>query len=107
MKLAQITWSNSTEAHAQHDHAQQLSMKRALVNAVCLVNKSDHDAFFVVLPKIPPGNVIWNTNVTCLHLGSMSFQKCYQHKLRTGNSDSVYQKRMMKALDIARLKTET
>lgn len=78
---------------------------RATWNAVCLADMGDTGVAFVALPQIPPRNVTWAGVGKWVHLAKVAFEKYYLHKMRTGNTDPVYEKYVMKALGIERLKS--
>ena len=80
---------------------------RATWNAVCLADMGDTGVAFVALPQIPPRNVTWAGTGKWVHLAKVAFEKYYLHKMRTGNTDPVYEKYVMKALGIERLKSES
>lgn len=75
-------------------------------NAVCLADMGDTGAAFVALPQIPPRNVTWAKTGKWVHLAKVAFEKYFLHKMRVGNSEPVYEKYMMKALGILRVKPE-
>lgn len=75
-------------------------------NAVCLADMGDSGAAFVALPQMPPRNVTWSKTGKWVHLAKVAFEKYFLHKMRIGNSEPVYEKYMMKALGIARLKRD-
>jgi sulfide:quinone oxidoreductase len=77
---------------------------RATWNAVCLADMGDTGAAFVALPQIPPRNVTWTRVGRWVHLAKIAFEKYYLRKMRTGNTDPVYEKYVLKALGIERLK---
>ena len=79
---------------------------RATWNAVCLADMGDTGAAFVAIPQIPPRNVTWAKVGKWVHLAKVAFEKYYLRKMRTGNTDPVYEKYVMKALGIARLKSD-
>ena len=78
---------------------------RATWNAVCLADMGDTGAAFVALPQIPPRNVTWAKVGKWVHLAKVAFEKYYLRKMRTGNTDPVYEKYVLKALGIERLKS--
>ncbi|MGA8277385.1 MAG: FAD/NAD(P)-binding oxidoreductase [Rhodanobacteraceae bacterium] len=77
---------------------------RATWNAVCLADMGDTGAAFVALPQIPPRNVTWAKVGKWVHLAKVAFEKYYLRKIRTGSTDPVYEKYVLKALGIERLK---
>ncbi len=73
-------------------------------NAVCLADMGDTGMAFVALPQIPPRNVTWTRAGKWVHLAKIAFEKYFLRKMRTGNTEPVYEKYVMKALGIRRLK---
>jgi sulfide:quinone oxidoreductase len=78
--------------------------EQATWNAVCLADMGDTGMAFVALPQIPPRNLTWAKSGKWVHLAKVAFEKYYMHKIRVGNTDPVYEKYVMKALGIVRLK---
>jgi sulfide:quinone oxidoreductase len=76
-------------------------------NAVCLADMGDTGAAFVALPQIPPRNVTWTKIGKWVHVAKVAFEKYYLYKMRHGTSEPVYEKYVMKALGIERLKDST
>jgi sulfide:quinone oxidoreductase len=72
-------------------------------NAICLADMGDTGAAFVALPQIPPRNVNWFRKGKWVHLAKIAFEKYFLRKMRTGNSEPVYEKYVLKALGIVRL----
>lgn len=72
-------------------------------NAICLADMGDTGAAFVALPQIPPRNVNWFKKGKWVHLAKVAFEKYFMHKMKTGNSEPVYEKYVLKALGIERL----
>ena len=72
-------------------------------NAVCLADMGDTGAAFVALPQIPPRNVTWAKEGKWVHLAKVAFEKYFIRKMKTGNSEPVYEKYVLKALGIVRL----
>ena len=72
-------------------------------NAICLADMGDTGAAFVALPQIPPRNVNWFKKGKWVHLAKIAFEKYFMRKMKTGNSDPIYEKYVLKALGIARL----
>jgi sulfide:quinone oxidoreductase len=75
-------------------------------NAVCLADMGDTGAAFVALPQIPPRNVTWARVGKWVHLAKVAFEKYFLHKMRRGTSEPVYEKYVLHALGIDRLKNE-
>ena len=76
-------------------------------NAVCLADMGDTGAAFVALPQFPPRNVTWAKVGRWVHLAKIAFEKYFIHKMKSGVSEPVYEKYVMKALGIERLKPGT
>ncbi len=87
------------------DLAGRAAENKATWNAVCLADMGDTGAAFVALPQIPPRNVTWAKVGKWVHLAKVAFEKYYLRKVRTGNTEPVYEKYVLKALGIVRLKS--
>jgi sulfide:quinone oxidoreductase len=72
-------------------------------NAICLADMGDTGAAFVALPQIPPRNVNWFKKGKWVHLGKIAFEKYFLSKIKSGNTDPIYEKYVLKILGIARL----
>jgi sulfide:quinone oxidoreductase len=73
-------------------------------NAVCLADMGDTGAAFVALPQIPPRNVTWAKVGRWVHLAKIGFEKYFLAKMKSGNTEPLYEKYVLKALGIERLK---
>jgi sulfide:quinone oxidoreductase len=78
--------------------------EKATWNAVCLADFGDTGAAFIALPQIPPRNVNWFGHGKWVHLAKVGFEKYFIHKMKKGTTEPVYEKLVMKALGIAKLK---
>jgi len=76
---------------------------KATWNAICLADMGDTGAAFVALPQIPPRNVNWFKKGKWVHVAKIAFEKYFMRKMRTGNTEPLYEKYVMKALGIVRL----
>ena len=76
---------------------------RATWNAICLADMGDTGAAFVALPQIPPRNVNWFKKGKWVHLAKIAFEKYFMRKMKSGTSEPVYEKYVLKALGIVRL----
>lgn len=74
-------------------------------NAICLADMGDTGAAFVALPQIPPRNVNWFKKGKWVHLAKIAFEKYFLHKMKTGSSEPVYERVVLKALGIERLES--
>ena len=72
-------------------------------NAICLADMGDTGAAFVALPQIPPRNVNWFKKGKWVHFAKIAFEKYFIRKIKTGNSEPVYEKYVLKLLGIERL----
>lgn len=79
-------------------------LAKATWNAICLADMGDTGAAFVALPQIPPRNVNWFKKGKWVHLAKIAFEKYFIRKMKTGNSEPVYEKYVLKLLGIVRLK---
>ena len=78
--------------------------EKATWNAVCLADFGDTGAAFVALPQIPPRNVNWFAQGKWVHLAKVGFEKYFMHKMKKGTTEPVYEKIVMDALGIMKLK---
>ena len=76
---------------------------KATWNAICLADMGDTGAAFVALPQMPPRNVNWFKKGKWVHLAKIGFEKYFMPKLKTGNTEPVYEKYVLKLLGIERL----
>ena len=72
-------------------------------NAICLADMGDTGAVFVALPQIPPRNVNWFAKGKWVHMAKVAFEKYFLHKMKSGSSEPIYEKYVLKALGISRL----
>ena len=77
---------------------------RATWNAICLADMGETGAAFVALPQIPPRNVTWAKTGKWVHLAKIAFEKYYLKKVRTGNTHPVFERYVLKLLEIDTLK---
>ncbi len=73
-------------------------------NAICLADMGDTGAAFVAIPQIPPRNMVWFKKGKWVHLAKVAFEKYFIDKMKRGTSEPVYEKYMLKALGINKLK---
>jgi sulfide:quinone oxidoreductase len=76
---------------------------KATWNAICLADMGDTGAAFVALPQIPPRNVNWFKKGKWVHLAKVGFEKYFLSKMKSGSSEPMYEKFVLKALGITRL----
>lgn len=77
---------------------------RATWNAVCLADMGDTGMAFIALPQIPPRNFNWTGSGKWVHLAKVAFEKYFLRKMRRGSSEPIYEKLIMGALGITKLK---
>jgi sulfide:quinone oxidoreductase len=77
---------------------------KATWNAVCLADFGDTGAAFVALPQIPPRNVNWFSEGKWVHLAKLAFERYFLRKMKKGTSEPVFERLVMKALGIMKLK---
>ena len=59
---------------------------------------------FVAMPQIPPRNVNWMKEGKWVHLAKVAFEKYFLRKVRKGQTEPLYEKYVLSALGIAKLK---
>jgi len=80
---------------------------KATWNAVCLADFGDDGACFVALPQIPPRNVNWFSQGKWVHLAKIAFEKYFMRKMKVGTSEPLFEKMVMNALGIMKLKDKS
>jgi sulfide:quinone oxidoreductase len=73
-------------------------------NAICLADMGDDGIAFVALPQIPPRNVTWAKSGKWVHYAKIAFEKYFLHKVKSGGTEPVYERYVLKALGITQLK---
>ena len=77
---------------------------QATWNAICLADFGDGGVAFVAQPQIPPRNVNWSAEGGWVHLAKEAFEHYFLSKVRKGEAEPFYEKIVMKALGIDKLK---
>jgi sulfide:quinone oxidoreductase len=72
-------------------------------STICLADMGDTGAAFVAIPQIPPRNVTWAKKGKWVHLAKVAFEKYFMLKMKTGNSEPIYEKYVLKAIGVRRL----
>ena len=54
---------------------------------------------------MPPRKVTWARKGKWVHLGKVAFEKYFLHKVRHATAETVYERYVLKALGIEKLKT--
>ncbi len=80
--------------------------QEATWNAFCLADFGDGGVAFVAQPQIPPRNVNWSSSGKWVHLAKVGFEKYFLRKVRRGESEPFYEKLVMHALGIRKLRFE-
>ena len=83
---------------------EQPETSEATWNAICLADMGDTGIAFVAMPQIPPRNVNWMKEGKWVHVAKVAFEKYFMHKVKTGVSEPLYEKVVMKSLGIEKLK---
>ena len=79
---------------------------KATWNAICLADFGDGGIAFVALPQIPPRNVSWFAEGKWVHLAKIAFEKYFMRKMKKGTSEPIYERYVLKALGILKLKSK-
>lgn len=77
---------------------------KATWNAFCLADLGDTGAAFIAIPQIPPRNITWFKKGKWVHWAKIAFEKYFMHKMRTGVSEPLFEKWVLKILGVVRLK---
>lgn len=80
--------------------------QEATWNAVCLADFGDGGVAFVAQPQIPPRNVNWSSSGKWVHIAKVGFEKYFLRKVRKGTAEPFYEKLVMHALGIRKLRFE-
>ncbi|WP_028311097.1 NAD(P)/FAD-dependent oxidoreductase [Derxia gummosa] len=90
-----------------HNIAAELSGRpakaRGTLSAICLADMGDTGAAFVAMPQIPPRNTSWFVKGKMVHLAKVAFEKYFMFKMKSGTSEPIYEKVVLKALGIEKL----
>jgi sulfide:quinone oxidoreductase len=78
--------------------------EKATWNALCLADMGDTGIAFVALPQIPPRNVNWFAEGKWVHYAKVAFEKYFIRKMKKGTSEPFYEKFVLKAIGVVRLK---
>ncbi len=77
---------------------------RPTLNAVCLADMGDKGAAFIALPQNPPRNTNWTGIGQWVHLAKIAYEKYFLYKVKKGTSEPIYEKYILKAAGITRVK---
>jgi sulfide:quinone oxidoreductase len=84
--------------------AGKAAQHEATWNAVCLADFGNGGVAFVALPQIPPRNVNWSGQGYWVHMAKVAFERYFLRKVRKGSSEPVYERLVMKAVGITKLR---
>lgn len=73
-------------------------------NAICLADLGDTGVAFVAMPQIPPRNVSWMKKGKWVHMAKVAFEKYFISKMKKGSNDPLFEKYILKALGINKLR---
>ncbi len=73
-------------------------------NAICLADMGDTGVAFVAMPQIPPRNVSWMKKGKWVHLAKVAFEKYFIKKMKKGSTENLYEKYILKALGIEKIR---
>ncbi len=73
-------------------------------NAICLADMGDTGVAFVAMPQIPPRNTSWMKKGKWVHYAKIGFEKYFLKKMKKGDNDPVFEKYVLKAMGIEKLK---
>ena len=72
-------------------------------NAICLADMGDTGAAFVAMPQLPPRNVNWFKKGKWVHLAKIAYEKYFLSKMKSGNSEPIYEKYILKLVGLVRV----
>lgn len=73
------------------------------MSTICLADMGDTGTAFVAIPQIPPRNVTWSKKGKWVHYAKIAFENYFMHKMKSGHSEPIYEKYVVKALGISRV----
>ncbi len=73
-------------------------------NAICLADFGDGGVAFVAQPQIPPRNANWSARGKWVHIAKIGFETYFLRKIRRGESEPFYERLVLKAMGIDKLK---
>lgn len=74
------------------------------LNALCLADFGDGGVAFVAKPQMPPRNLNWSGSGRWVHWAKVAFEKYFLRKVRKGQAEPIFEKYVMKAMGLVRLK---
>jgi sulfide:quinone oxidoreductase len=94
----------ATAHNIKNDIDGKAADQRATWNAICLADLGDTGVAFVAMPQIPPRNLSWMKKGKWVHLAKVAFEKYFISKMKKGSNEPVFEKYILKALGIQKLK---
>lgn len=94
----------ATAHNIQKDIEGKAPDTEATWNAICLADMGDTGIAFVAMPQIPPRNVAWMKKGKWVHLAKVAFEKYFIKKMKKGTTENLYEKYILKALGIGKLR---
>ncbi|MCB1813313.1 MAG: NAD(P)/FAD-dependent oxidoreductase [Candidatus Competibacteraceae bacterium] len=83
------------------------TLTEATWNAICLADMGNTGVAFVAMPQLPPRNVAWVAEGKWVHVAKIAFEKYFMRKVRKGITEPVYEKYLLKALGINKIKNSS
>ena len=82
-----------------------IALDAVYIPALSLTNAKPGDtgAAFVALPQIPPRNVNWFKKGKWVHLAKIAYEKYFLSKMKSGNSEPIYEKYILKLVGLVRV----
>lgn len=94
----------ATVHNIQNELAGKAPDQQGTWNAICLADLGDTGVAFVAMPQIPPRNVSWMKKGKWVHMAKVAFEKYFISKMKKGSNDPLFEKYILKALGIEKLK---
>ena len=71
-----------------------------ICNTICLADFGEEGVAFVALPQTLPRSMAWSKKGKWVHLAKIAFEKYFIRSIKTGSSEPIYEKYMLKLLGI-------
>lgn len=94
----------ATVHNIKNDIEGKAADEKATWNAICLADLGDTGVAFVAMPQIPPRNVSWMKKGKWVHMAKIAFEKYFIGKMKKGSNEPIFEKYILKALGINKLK---
>ncbi|HEA26469.1 MAG TPA: NAD(P)/FAD-dependent oxidoreductase [Ectothiorhodospiraceae bacterium] len=94
----------ATVHNIKNDIEGKAADEKATWNAICLADLGDTGVAFVAMPQIPPRNVSWMKKGKWVHMAKIAFEKYFIGKMKKGSNEPIFEKYILKALGIKKLK---